>query len=132
MKKNDKKEQERRRERLKIFTNNNQWMKKRPDIEQSLSEMSAQLRAYRMELQQLRMQEAATEAKIDRLQQQVQALERSIYQNRPSAEQPSVSDSDKIAPFQSYKESKTCPYFTLYSENGTEHGDKTSTFHMYA
>lgn len=67
-------ERERRRQRLRLFTNNNQWIKNKT-LEQTLEEMSSQLREYRKDLQRLRLQEAATEAKIDRLDRKIQNIE---------------------------------------------------------
>lgn len=132
--KEQQKEQKRRRERLKIFAYSNQWMNQKTDIEQSLSEMTAQLRTYRMELSQLRMREAATEAKIDRLQKQVENLECAIHGNSSQTPHPDTSTLCKITRLSSVTtlNDKNEYYYTVYNPNGIEQEEKTSTFHIYA
>lgn len=125
-----KEERDKRRERLRIFSNNNQWIKRR-DLEQTLEGMSAQLREYRRDLQQIRMQEAATEAKIDKLQHQVDAIEASL-QLKNNRKEDTAPAENKVTDY--YDKFYTCMegYSVSYSENGLEREDNKSTVTLYA
>ena len=125
-----KEERERRKERLKLFSNKNQWMKKN-DIEQTLDEMSSQLREYRRDLQQIRMQEAATEAKIDRLQKQVDALERSLHSDKNSQTEKKPKTADITTLYEQFESNREgCS--NRYQEDGLEYTESHSTVNMYA
>lgn len=126
----EQREKEKRRERLMLFSNKNQWIKKK-DMEQTLEEMSAQLREYRRDLQQIRMQEAATEAKIDRLQQQVNAIESSLHLDKKSAEK-NNSQEEKITDFYEHFDTEREGYSVSYRENGLEMEQEGSTVTLYA
>ena len=126
----DEKEKQKRRERLKIFANQNQWMKKK-DLEQTLEDMSAQLREYRRDLQQLRIQEAATEAKIDRLQQQVNSIEQSLRLNKNAEEKPETVNKKVINLYEQF-DSEREGYSAAYCENGVEIEDQRSTVSLFA
>ena len=126
----EQREKEKRRERLMLFSNKNQWIKKK-DMEQTLEEMSAQLREYRRDLQQIRMQEAAAEAKIDRLQQQVNAIERSLHLDKKSAEK-NNSQEEKITDFYEHFDTEREGYSVSYRENGLEMEQEGSTVTLYA
>lgn len=123
-------EKQRRKERLLLFSNKNQWIKKK-DMEQTLEEMSAQLREYRRDLQQIRMQEAATEAKIDKLQQQVNAIEQSLHLDRKSEETTNTQESRTIDLYEQLDQERA-GYSVSYSEDGLEMENKTSTVTLYA
>ncbi|MCI8373441.1 MAG: hypothetical protein HFI75_13840 [Lachnospiraceae bacterium] len=126
----EQREKEKRRERLMLFSNKNQWIKKK-DMEQTLEEMSAQLREYRRDLQQIRMQEAAAEAKIDRLQQQVNAIESSLHLDKKSAEK-NNSQEEKITDFYEHFDTEREGYSVSYRENGLEMEQEGSTVTLYA
>lgn len=126
----EQREKEKRRERLMLFSNKNQWIKKK-DMEQTLEEMSAQLREYRRDLQQIRMQEAAAEAKIDRLQQQVNAIESSLHLDKKSAEK-NNSKEEKITDFYDHFDTEREGYSVSYRENGLEMEQEGSTVTLYA
>ena len=85
------KEKEKRQERLRLFVNKNQWVKKK-SMEQTLEDMSAQLLEYRRDLQHIRMQEAVTEAKIDELAKKVHQLE-SILRDKTNISTDTDNDS---------------------------------------
>lgn len=125
-----KEEREKRRERLKIFANNNQWMRKR-DLEQKVEEISAQLREYRRDLQQIRMQEAATEAKIEQLQLQVSAIEESLHQKKDTPREEAVT-TVRISSVYDKLELDREGYSVSYGENGLEREGHKSTVSMYA
>lgn len=125
----DKKERDKRRERLKIFANNNQWIKK-GDMEQTLDEMSAQLREYRRDLQQIRMQEMAMEGKIDRLQRQVDEIE-SKLRGKPQ-ESNTQTVQNKITNFYDKFDADRRGVCASYSENGLEREEHFSSLNMYA
>lgn len=126
----EQREKEKRRERLMLFSNKNQWIKKK-DMEQTLEKMSAQLREYRRDLQQIRMQEAAAEAKIDRLQQQVNAIESSLHLDKKSAEK-NNSQEEKITDFYEHFDTEREGYSVSYRENGLEMEQEGSTVTLYA
>lgn len=125
-----KEERERRKERLKLFSNKNQWIKKNT-IEQTLDEMSSQLREYRRDLQQIRMQEAATEAKIDKLQKQVDALERSLHSEQSPAHDTKPANA-KITSLYERMECGQEGWSNRYQEDGLEYIENHSTVNMYA
>ena len=126
----DKKERDKRRERLKIFANNNQWIKK-GDMEQTLEEMSAQLREYRRDLQQIRMQEMAMEGKIDRLQRQVDEIESRLHGNKP--QEPAIETvQNKITNFYDKFDADRGGVCASYCENGLEKEEHFSSLNMYA
>lgn len=126
----DKREKEKRRERLKLFSNKNQWIKK-GDLEQTLEEMSAQLREYRRDLQQIRLQESATEAKIDQLQRKVNAIESSLHQSQKQNPKEGRAN-EKITNFYERVDVNCEGYSASYREDGMQHENEKSTFHMYA
>ncbi len=123
-------EKDRRRERLRLFANNNQWMKKK-NLEQTLEDMSVQLREYRRDLQQIRMQEAATEAKIDRLQQQVNSIEEALHLKKQTEKENTQTD-NRIADFYEKIDMDREGYTVSYSENGMEREETKSTVTLYA
>lgn len=125
-----KEERERRRERLRIFANNNQWIKKK-DLEQTLEEMSAQLREYRRDLQQIRMQEAATEAKIDKLQNQVNAIEESLRLTKQPKQEESSANKQTLDIYNRLDTDRD-GYSVPYSEQGLEQEEHKSTITLYA
>lgn len=125
-----KREKEKRRERLKIFSNKNQWIKK-GSLEQTLEEMSAQLREYRRDLQQIRMQESVTEAKVDQLQRKVNEIEASLRQSKP--QKPGENkEPDKITNFYGRVDENCEGFSASYREDGLQQEQEKSTFHMYA
>lgn len=131
------KERERRRQRLRLFTNNNQWIKKQT-LEQTLEEMSAQLREYRKDLQKIRLQEAATEAKIDQLDRKVQQIEAVLRDDRKNTStNKTISNSQKASHNSSELPTalSSCNegHSSSYCENGMEEGSYPHfTINMYA
>lgn len=125
----NKKERERRRERLKIFANQNQWMKK-GDMQQTLEEMSAQLRECRRDLKQLRLQEAAMEGRVDHLQRQVDGLEQEIYGRKESGQEKPVSE--KIVSIYEPILAQREGFSVFYSEQGLECEETVPTWNRYA
>lgn len=126
----EKREKEKRRERLKIFSNKNQWIKK-GDLEQTLEEMSAQLREYRRDLQQIRLQESVTEAKVDQLQRKVNEIEASLRQSKQQKPKED-KENNRITNFYERVEVNCEEYSASYREDGMQRENEKSTFHMYA